>query len=63
MDLLDFLTSESNSNTGLPSMITISKSKGTRRARDILPEIPKFENTIGRLQRANRRAYQIQIIF
>ena len=63
MDLLDFLTSESNSNTGLSSMVLLSKSQRTRRARDLVPEIPKFENTLGRLQRANRRAYSIQSIF
>ena len=60
MDLLDFLTSESNSNT-LSSIMPLSRSKSTRRARDIVPEIPKFENTISRLQRANRPSYSINI--
>lgn len=60
MDLLDFLTTDSNSNT-LSSVMPLSKSKSIRRARDVVPEIPKFENTISRLQRANRRSYSIKI--
>ena len=52
MDLLDLLTSESN-----VEIVKYSKLKNTRRARDVISEITKFENTLNRLERANRRAY------
>ena len=52
MDLLDLLTSEST-----VEIVKYSKLKNTRRARDVILEIPKFENTLSRLERANRRAY------
>ena len=52
MDLLDLLTTESSLE-----IVKYSKLKNTRRARDVITEIPKFENTLGRLERANQRAY------
>jgi len=52
MDLLDLLTTESSLE-----IVKYSKLKNTRRARDVIPEIPKFENTLNRLERANRKAY------
>ena len=66
MDLLDFFTKSDNTTSSLTST-TVSTSSCTverrRKARDTISEIPIFENTLNRLDKAKRKSQAMSPIW
>ena len=66
MDLLDFFTKSDNTTSSLTSttLSTISCTVERRRkARDTISEIPIFENTLNRLDKAKRKSQAMSPIW